>query len=136
VAVEPVKGGPVAPVAPVAPAAFCPEYAFSAFGVTEARKGVFHFSFDVLKDDAGKYLKRYQIQVLRNRSEFALLEVQVDTLGGPHNRRAIHEWNFPGTDPGTIDARMRVHYPNECHDDGGGQPRLNGPWSGFERSQN
>jgi len=120
----------------VAPAAFCPQFAFSAFGVTEARKGVYHFSFDVLKDDAGKYLHRYQIQVLRNRSEFTVVEVQVETLGGPHNRRAVHEWAFPGTDPGTIDARMRVHYPNECHDDGGGQPRLNGPWSGFERSTN
>jgi hypothetical protein len=120
----------------VVPEPFCPRRGFDTFAVTEARTGLFQFSYDVIKSPAGEWLKRFQIQVFRNGSEFAMLETQADRLSGPHDRRAIHEWIFPGNDPGQISARIRVHYPDPCRDDGNGNVRANGEWSGIVQSSN
>lgn len=120
-------------VVPPAPAAYCPFVAFEHFEIVQEQKGQFDFSWDVVKDDKGAYLRRYQIEVFADGKGIALLEAEADRLGGRHNRTAFYDWAYSGS--GKITARIRVHYPNECRNDGSGNDRANGPWSEIVASQ-
>jgi hypothetical protein len=124
----PAVVAPVTPIAPLAPAAvvepFCPFLVVDNLTASR-REGRVEVSWNVTIGPAGQYLHRYQIEVRRRTGDDKAHEVQVDSLSGPHNRRAVREITPEGT-PEAV--RVRGWYPDECH---GTDRRLNTPWSSW-----
>lgn len=109
---------------------WCPYKPVEQLRLTESQPGVFQISFDVAKEPStGVYLHRYQIAIQRFANHFLTLEAEITRLTGPHDRRAVVEWIAPYS--GAYAVAVRAWFPNSCHDDGSGNLRLNGEWTGF-----
>lgn len=123
---------PPVPVVVVPPAPFCSYPGFANFRVTQEQPRQFIFSWEPAQDTDGTYLRRYQIEVFVDGKGVALLEAEVDKLGGRQNRTAFWDWTYAGA--GQVSARIRIHYAGACRDDGAGNVRANGPWSEIEEA--
>lgn len=141
---SPTDPTPVAPATPVAPTPapvpppvavaepWCPGDPIR-FEVSVSPGGL-QFTFEPRLGPKGEFLRRYQVHLIRWSGEnewrgAGYLELEVGALSGPHNRRAVVTKPLP--QPGIYKAAMRSWMPNECHDDGHGNQRLNGEWTPY-----